>query len=604
MSNGDVDVIFVGGGAAGLIAAGRLAEAKGDLSILVIEAGANSRDNPAVVNPALYPSHLQPTSTTTKFYKSKPNEYLGGREVVVPIGNILGGGSSINFMVYTRASAVDYDDWNTEGWTGKDMLPFLKKTERFQDDDLEVDKSLHGYNGPLSVSAGGTFVQAPFQKAFFNACEQIGIKKVADLQDLKTANAVARWNMWIDGKTGFRQDVPHNFIFPILDAGNTQLKVITDSTVVRVLFDENKRATGVEYVPTRSDPSTKPTIVRAKQLVVVAANALGSPQILQRSGIGNKSKLEALSIPVVSDVKGVGTNYQDHHGIFYTYYSKATPEETLDGLLRGRLPLEAAMAQKLSSPGRHVLGWNGLDCTGKLRPTEEEVKEFPPALLEAWNNDFRDRETRPLMIFGTAALSLAQRDPPPQGQYFTMAAYTAYPYSRGSIHITGKSVTDIPEFDSGYFNHPADLMKQVWAYKKQREMARRIPYYNGPDRFTHPTFPPGSKADPDVVDAASKAKGYPVPIEYSEADNEAIEKFICEKLNTTWHSLGTCAMKPREQGGVVDKDLNVYGVERLKVIDLSICPGNVAANTYSTALAVGEKAASIIAKDLGIPYTV
>ncbi|PGH18035.1 hypothetical protein AJ79_00661 [Helicocarpus griseus UAMH5409] len=604
MADGDVDIIVVGGGATGLIAAGRLAQAKPDLSILVIEAGINSRDNPLVVNPAVYLSHLMPTSTTAKFYKSKASDHLAGREAIVPIGNILGGGSSINFMVYTRAQKTDFDDWNTEGWTGNDMIPFLKKFERYQVTDPEIDRSVHGYSGELSISAGGTYAQAPFQDAFYRACEQIGIKKVADVQDLKTAHAVGPWNMWIDEKTGLRQDVPHNFLFPIMDAGNTKLKVLTDSTVVRVLFDESKRAIGVEYVPTGADSSTKPTTVHAKQLVIVAANALGTPQVLQRSGVGNKSRLEALGIPVVSDLDGVGSSYQDHQGVFYAYHSKAGPEETMDGLLRGRFSFEEAMLQKMSNPSRHMLGWNGLDCFGKIRPSEEEVKGFGRELQDAWNNDYRDRETRPLMLICTGALNLSDRDPPPEGQYFSMAAYTPYPYSRGSIHITGKSVTDIPEFDSGFLSHPVDLQKQIWGYKKHREIARRMPYYNGPDKLSHPIFPRDSKANPEVVDAASKAQGYPASIEYSEADDMIIEQFIRENLTTTWHSMGTCAMKPREQGGVVDKDLNVYGVKNLKVIDLSICPSNVAANTYSTALAVGEKAASIIAKDLGIPYEV
>ncbi|EEH03136.1 alcohol oxidase [Histoplasma capsulatum G186AR] len=572
MAEGGVDIIVVGGGTTGLITAGRLAQAKPDLSILVIEAGINSRNNPQVVTPALYLSNIAPTSTIAKIYKSKASDHLGGRVAVVSTGNILGGGSSINFMVYTRAQEVDYDDWNTEGWTGKDMIPFIKKIERFQDTDPEIDKSIHGYNGELSVSAGGTYVQAPFQKDVFKACEDIGIRKVPDVQDFKTANAVG-----VSHPSPFR---------------------------VRVLFDESNRATGVEYVPTGADPSTEPIVAHAKQFVLVAANALDTPQVLQRSGIGNKLKLEALGIPVVSDLNGVGSNYQDHQTVSYSYSSKATAEETLDGLFTGRLPLEQALLLKTANPTRHLLGWNGLDCFGKLRPSETEVNEFGPVLQEVWDKDFRHRETRPLMLLGILAANLAQKGPPAEGQYFTMGSYTAYPYSRGSIHITGKSVTDTPEFDAGFLNHPADVMKLVWGYKKQREIARRLPYYNGANPFGNPAFPPGSKADPEVVDAASKAKGHPVPIEYSEADNNAIEEYIRENLTTTFHSLGTCAMKPRENGGVVDKDLNVYGVKNLKVIDLSICPSNVAANTYSTALAVGEKAASIIAKELGIPYIV
>jgi alcohol oxidase len=115
------------GGTAGCVIAGRLARADPSLEILVIESGVGTKDNPQIVHPAFFPVHLAPNSKTTLFYKAKPSEHVAGRAVVVPAGGCLGGGSSINFMMYTRAQAVDYDGWNTEGWSAKDLVPLLRK---------------------------------------------------------------------------------------------------------------------------------------------------------------------------------------------------------------------------------------------------------------------------------------------------------------------------------------------------------------------------------------------------------------------------------------------------------------------------------------------
>lgn len=200
------------------------------------------------------------------------------------------------------------------------------------------------------------------------------------------------------------------------------------------------------------------------------------------------------------------------------------------------------------------------------------------------------------MLCGVVNAFLADPSLVEPGQYITMGTYTAYPFSRGSIHITDKeNVIDGYSFDAGFLNHPADLKKQLWAYKLQREIARRLPYFKGELELGHPKFAPGSAAT-----LSGPLEGEIKNIEYSKEDDEAIEDWIRENLNTTWHSVGTCAMRAREKGGVVDGSLNVYGTKGLKVADLSMVPENVGANTNNTALAVGEKAAEIIGAELGI----
>jgi alcohol oxidase len=292
--------------------------------------------------------------------------------------------------------------------------------------------------------------------------------------------------MWIDRDTGLRQDVAHCLLFPLLDQGNTRLQVATDISVNRILFD-NKRATGVEYTINGSNPAT----VKARRLVVLASGALGSPQVLERSGVGDKTLLSKLGIPVTSDLPGVGSNYQDHNVIFYPYKSSAGVEETIDGVVSGRLTLEEGLKQRQANPARNAIGWNGLDCVGKLRPSE--VTSLHPTLQKAWEEDFKPLPEKPLMLIATIAGYVGDHSGIDVGQYFSCGPYTPYPYSRGSIHITGRSVTDKPDFDCGFLSDPVDLEKLVWGYKLQREITRRMTHYRGPLTDGHPNFRPTLK---------------------------------------------------------------------------------------------------------------
>jgi alcohol oxidase len=187
----------------------------------------------------------------------------------------------------------------------------------------------------------------------------------------------------------------------------------------------------------------------------------------------------------------------------------------------------------------------------------------------------------------------------PAGQYFAVSAFTVYPYSRGHLHITGPELSDGLDFETGFFSDAGgiDIKKHMWAYKKQREIVRRMETYRGEVAGGHPPFPAGSKAanietDGPLTDVQD--------IEYTAEDDAVLEQWLRENVGTTWHSVGTCKMAPPEKMGVVDAKLSVYGVEGLKVADLSILPRNVAANTNNTALAIGEKAADIFIEEMGL----
>ncbi|KAL1738548.1 GMC oxidoreductase-domain-containing protein, partial [Schizophyllum fasciatum] len=208
----------------------------------------------------------------------------------------------------------------------------------------------------------------------------------------------------------------------------------------------------------------------------------------------------------------------------------------------------------------------------------------------------------PVIWIGAVAALLGDITVAPPLKYYSVGFYTQYPVSRGSVHITdAEDANAAHDFDAGFLTdeREADVATLVWGYKKSREFARRMPAFRGEYKPANPQFAAGSAAE-----CMGAAKG-PVPtdapdIVYSEEDEKEVERYVRNFVQTAWHSLGTCAMMPREKNGVVDSKLNVYGTRNLKVCDLSIAPANVGANTYSTALTIGEKSALIIAEELGI----
>lgn len=178
--------------------------------------------------------------------------------------------------------------------------------------------------------------------------------------------------------------------------------------------------------------------------------------------------------------------------------------------------------------------------------------------------------------------------------------FTGYPYSRGSIHISSPELEDKLNFATGFLTDPegVDIKKHVWGYKKQREIARRMKTYRGELATGHPAFTSNSGAA--CVHLEDGTSENVQNLVYTPEDDKLLEEWIRGNVGTTWHSLGTCKMAPQAENGVVDQYLSVYGVESLKVADMSIAPRNVAANTMNTAVAIAEKAADIFIKGLGL----
>ncbi|KAK7953544.1 hypothetical protein PG988_014238 [Apiospora saccharicola] len=585
------DVIFAGGGTAACVAAARLAEAAPHLRIVVIEGGKTNLDDPTVTHPALFMAHLMPDSSTALFYRSEPSQDVGGRHVVVPAGGMLGGGSSINLSMYTRAQAADYDAWNTPGWTAADMIPLCNKTETYVPWRSGSGPSKHGMSGPVQISDGG--FRSKSERDILDTVTKLGMKEVDDINDFETIGAFSRIPRYVSPQ-GKRQDAAHCYIHPLLEETSGRkhnLQLLLGSRVTRVIFDESQtppRAIGVQYCRDSRQDGSLGTLL-ATRLVVVSAGALGSPQILERSGVGGKQVLESVGIPLVSDLPGVGENYQDHHLVTSSYKTSLPPEETLDSFASRRKDIAAAIAGKDPQ-----LGWNTIDVAGKLRPDDAEAEQLGPAFYEAWQRDWKPNPGKPMIIMNFINTYVGNPgDVPADQQHVTIGSISLHPYSRGSIHVTD---TDQGyKFDTGFLRREIDVKKQVWGYKRARMIARNLPFFAGEVAAAHPQYPDGSDA---AVISTRAAGEYQAEIVYSGEDDAALETWIRKTVGSTWHSLGTCAMRPREEGGVVDPRLNVYGTQALKVADLSIAPGNIGANVGNTAFAIGEKAAAIILEDL------
>ena len=448
---------------------------------------------------------------------------------------------------------------------------------------------------------------------FVAAMEACGYPESKDVQDLDSCNAVQKWLRYVSPE-GKRQDAAHTYLHPLLNDGkHANLHVLVEQKVVRVLFDDDKRANGVEFTPNahyykgEGNPEDIKQTVKARKLVVVSAGACGSPLVLERSGVGAKDVLERAGVPLVAEVPGVGAEYQDHNVNFFPYRSSLEPDETMDALFSNRITMPEAIAS-----GTKLLGHNSIDAASKIRPTDAEVAALGPEFQAAWDRDFKPNPDKPLVLTGLLTSYISPVASAPPGQYFSVGNYTAYPYSRGHMHITGPKLTDPLDFEVGYFSDEGDkdVKKLIWAYKRSRELARRLSYYRGEVPEGQPAFDASSPAalvqlDKPLTEVLGVSSiGEIKDLEYSREDDAAIEQFLRKFTHTTWHSLGTCKMAPPEQGGSVDRDLNVYGgVKGLKVVDLSIVPKNVGANTNNTALLVGEKGADIIARELGIPFS-
>ncbi|KAH8926588.1 GMC oxidoreductase [Atractiella rhizophila] len=612
------DILIAGAGSSALVVASRLSVSNPSLSIGIIESGSLLTHDKSIVQPVLAYSNLfpDPKSDRSTFVVGQGGEKVGGRTQWSCYGSTVGGSSCISLGAYTRGSASDFDSWRMEGWTAKDLLPLYRKSENYQIPGAVA--TIHGSDGPVKVSYGGNQLSVGAQ--FIQAARAVGVPFKTDAQDFATSNAVFAVPKYIDNRTGTRTSslnylLPlnpsvHSATSPSQPSANPNLHILTQATVVRVLLSANDppNAEGFE-VETRVGGRME---VRARMLCVLGCGALGSSIVLERSGVGRREVLERAGIPCRVDLRGVGECLMDHP-LMVSKYRTSLDQETLDPLFTQNPETVQRAEKDFIEGGRGLLTTNGIDAGAKLRPTNDEITSMnSPSFQSVWNNSFSHFHDKPLVCLTViATLVINPNSPKRTGiveKGFQVLSWAAYPESRGSIHINSPAPGAQVTYDPGFLSNDADMAPLVWGYKKAREIVRRMTCLQGELADAHPKFAPYSSARVKDLNNEWMVSEEWDPIKepenevvtYSEEDNKAIEEWIRNTVATTYHSMGTCAMKSRDQNGVVDSRLNVYGVNKLKVIDMSIIPAPIGGHLYASALMVGEKGAIIIANDIGL----
>ncbi|MCY6382292.1 GMC family oxidoreductase [Hoeflea prorocentri] len=526
--NKGYDFIIIGGGSAGSVVATRLSE-NPDVQVLLLEAG--GRDwHPFYHLPAGFAKMTKGIGSWG--WHTVPQRNMKDRVFRYTQAKVIGGGSSINAQIYTRGNALDYDEWRQmgcEGWGYDDVLPYFKKAE---DNDTFEDK-YHGKGGPLGVSQP----RAPLAicEAYFAAAAERGIPRNQDVTGEKQ-DGVAYYQL--TQRNARRSSAAMAYLAP--NRGRQNLRVKTGVQVRRIVV-ENGVAKGVELM----DGSR----LTAACEVILSSGSIGSPRLLQLSGIGPADHLESLGISVVCDQPEVGSNLQDHLDLYCI--CEVSGPHTYD---RYAKPLWSALA------GLQYL----LTKRGPVSSSLFETGGFWYADPEARSPDLQFHLGLGTGIeSGVAAM--------PDGGVTLNSCYLR-PRSRGSVRLQSGNPEDAPLIDPNYLDDPQD-----------REMSIR-----------------GLKLTQEILAQAAlkpfiKAERLPGPAVKTDDDYFG---FICEHSKTSHHAAGTCRMGPGD-GAVVDPRLRFNGLEHLRVVDASIMPTVISSNTNAAAIMIGEKAADMIRQDNG-----
>ncbi|KAI0061339.1 alcohol oxidase [Artomyces pyxidatus] len=597
------DFVVVGGGTAGLVFAYRLSE-NPKVSVGVIEAGQYRPDDPLIGTPTAGNllgnadiGTLLGNPTYDWMFQSVPQTALNGLVIDYPRGKVVGGSSAINSMIWQRASDVDYDNWNTvfqngPGWSAQGLEPYFKRVESWTEPELlfpgqQRDPALaneHGTNGPISVSYD-TFL-TDIEVPSVAAANSIGIPTNSN-PDGGNETFIALTARSVDPKTGLRSYAGNAYYQTAI--GRPNLKLLSQAVVSKINFSKSGKsgivATGVNYIV-----GGKTYTVNVEKEVILAAGSLKTPQILELSGVGNKTILSNLGIDVVLDFPQIGENLQDH------------PVTLLDFKVKDDvLTLDRLNYNQTYSFEQQVL--YNTSASGAMSYTEAVVGPLPlqktvdsstfDAMFSNLTATLATQQQTPIQKVQYAALESMVKSGAvgwfeltvvPSGgvastaangsNYLTSVAIELHPFGRGYVHINSTDPTVQPVIDPKFLEIPWDAEVLVHGSQWVRKWMQSEPI-------------------------AGLLEGEITPSLNVQSDEEW-DAYVRTAVRTTNHPLGTTAMASRALGGVVDPNLKVYGLANVRVVDAGIIPMTIGVAIQSTIYAMAEKAADLVKSTYGI----